>query len=93
MEHDRAGLEQNQIAFLKGRNLPKRMQRQMRRLFHRPERDMPDAISHANFLERPTHPRIPRKPPTAIGRSFKGRDEGGLGCVHGGFWGWIYYLT
>jgi len=33
MEHDRSGLEQREIAFLKGRNLAERMKRQMRGSF------------------------------------------------------------
>ena len=35
VEDDRAGLEQREIAFLIGRDLAERMQRQMRGLLHR----------------------------------------------------------
>ena len=35
MKHDRPGLEQREIAFLIGRNLPERMERQMRGFLHR----------------------------------------------------------
>ena len=37
VEHDRSRLEQAEIAFLKGRNLPERMKRQMCGFLHRTE--------------------------------------------------------
>ena len=35
MEHDRPRLEEGEIAFFIGRDLPERMKREMRRLLHR----------------------------------------------------------
>ena len=67
MENDRSSLEQGEVAFLIGRNLPERMQRQMRRFLHRMERNKANLIGLAHFFKRPANPRIARQPPAAIG--------------------------
>ena len=67
VEHDRPCLEQGEIAFLVGRNLPERMKRQMRSFLHRTERNRADLVGKADFFERPANARITRQPLSAIG--------------------------
>src|SRR5690606_13635771 len=55
MEHDRAALEQRNIAFFVGRDLSEGLTRQMRRLLHLPERNELDPIWLIHFLQRPAH--------------------------------------
>ena len=81
VEHDRASLEQHETAFLIGRDLPERMQRQMRGFFHRAERHEPDLVGKTRFLECPAHARVARESPAAIGRFFKGGDGDGHGAA------------
>src|SRR5207344_669148 len=66
MEHDGPSLEQGEIAFLIGRNLPKRMKRKMRRFFHRTERNKANFVGLPHFLQRPAHARIARQSLAAI---------------------------
>src|SRR3954462_1724357 len=77
MEHDRARLEQAEIAFFVGRNLPERMKRQMRGLLHRLERNKTNLVRLAHFFQRPANARIARQSLAAIGRPFKrGNGDG-----------------
>ncbi|MBB4360891.1 hypothetical protein GGD65_001913 [Bradyrhizobium sp. CIR18] len=66
-QHDRTGFEQGEIAILEGWNLPERMQRQMRRLLHRRERDEADIVGLADLLQRPANPHVARLPAAAVG--------------------------
>jgi hypothetical protein len=50
MENDRPRLEQAEIAFLVGRNLPERMKRQMCGFLHRPERNKTNLVRLAHFF-------------------------------------------
>src|SRR5215212_11068359 len=77
VEHDRPRLEQGEIAFFVGRNLPERMKRQMRGLLHRPERNKANLVRLAYFLQRPANPRITRQSLAAIRRLLKGGDRDG----------------
>ncbi len=77
MEHDRPRLEQDEIAFLVGRNLPERMKRQMRGFLHRPERNEANLVGLAHFFQRPANARVARQSLAAIGRPFKGGDGDG----------------
>src|ERR1700704_83278 len=54
MEHDRPRLEQGEIAFFIGRNLPERMKRTMRGFLHLAERNKTNVVRLAHFFERPT---------------------------------------
>jgi hypothetical protein len=74
MEHDRPRLEQGEIAFFIGRNLPERMKRTMRGFFHRTERKKTNAVGLAHFFKRPAHAHVPRQSLAAIGRPLKGSD-------------------
>lgn len=76
VEHDRSRLEQAEIAFLIGRNLAERIDRQMRELPHRAEREETNIVWLADFLERPANAHVARLPPAAVGRPFKGGDGG-----------------
>ena len=67
VKHDRAGLEQREIAFLVRRDLPERMQREMRGLLHRLERDEANLVGLADFLERPANARVARQALAAVG--------------------------
>ncbi|MFK4701946.1 hypothetical protein ABIF42_007540 [Bradyrhizobium diazoefficiens] len=84
MEHDRARFKQREIAVLEGRDLPERMQRKMRRLLHRRERDEADVVGLADFLQRPANPHVARLSPAAVGRAFEGGDGGHRGAP--GWW-------
>ncbi|MGY2938199.1 hypothetical protein ACVWZK_003341 [Bradyrhizobium sp. GM0.4] len=77
MEHDRAGLEQGEIAVLVGRNLPEWMQGEMRGFFHRLERNQTHVVRLADLFERPAHPHVAGLPLAAVGRAFEGGDGGG----------------
>jgi hypothetical protein len=55
VENDASGPEQSEVAFFIGRDLPERMDREMRGLFHLGERDQADVVGLADFLERPTN--------------------------------------
>src|SRR5262245_16884411 len=77
MEHDRSRLEEGEISFLVGRNLPKRMQRAMRGFLHLTERNEANVVRLAHFFERPANAHIERQSPAAIGRAFKSGDGGG----------------
>jgi hypothetical protein len=67
MEHDRPRLEQAEIAFFVGRNLPERMKRQMCGFLHRPERNKTNLVRLAHFFQRPANARITRQSLAAIG--------------------------
>ena len=67
MEHDRPCLEEDEITFLVGWNLPERMKRQMCGFLHRPERNKTNLVRLAHFFKRPAHARITRQPLAAIG--------------------------
>jgi len=86
VEHDAAGLEQHQVAFLVGRDLAEGMKRPVRRLLHLGEGDQADVIRLADLLERPAHAHVAGQALATIGRGLEGGD-GGLqercGGVHG----------
>ena len=67
VEHDGTGFEQRETAFLVSRDLPEWLKRQVRGLLHRRERDQPDVVRLADFLERPAHRHVARQAPAAIG--------------------------
>ena len=67
MENNSACLEQGEIAFLIGRNLAERMQRQMRGFLHRLERNKTNVVGLAHFFKRPANARITRQSFAAIG--------------------------
>src|SRR5437762_9072110 len=77
MEHDRHCLEQGEVAFLIGRNLPERMKRQMRGFLHRAKRNKANLVGLTHFLKRPANARITLQSLAAIGRPFKSGDGGG----------------
>src|SRR3546814_1147218 len=77
MEHDRPRLEQGEIAFFIGRNLPERMQRAMRRFLHRGERKKTNVVRLAHFFKRPANAHVTRQSLAAIGRPFEGGNGGG----------------
>ena len=62
MEHDRAGLEQGEIAFFIGWNLPERMKREMGGFLHRGERNKANVVGLAHFFERPANAHVARQP-------------------------------
>src|SRR5688572_5541109 len=77
MEHDGARLEQGEIAFFIGRNLPERMKRTMRGFLHLTERNKTNVVRLAYFFKRPANAHVTRQSLAAIGRPFKGGDGGG----------------
>ena len=79
MQDDRAGFEQDEIAFLVGGDLAKRMPRQMRGLLHRLERKMTNVAGLRRFFERPAHARIARQSHATIRRAFESGDGGDHG--------------
>src|SRR5688572_13332779 len=79
MEHDGARLEQGEIAFFIGRNLPERMKRTMRGFLHLAERNKTNVVRLAHFFERPANAHVTRLSLAAIRRLLKG----GNGGVHG----------
>ncbi len=93
VEDDRPRLEQGEIAVFIGRNLPERMEREMRGLLHLVERDQTDVVGLAHFLKRPANAHLTRQAPAAIGRGRKGGDGGGHwkapgGCMTPSMDGW-----
>lgn len=77
VEHDCPRLEEGEIAFFIGRNLPERMQRAVRRRFHRGEGNQPNLVGLAHFFQRPTNAHVACEPLAAVGRVFKGGNGGG----------------
>ena len=77
VEHDGPRLEQDELAFLVGRDLAERMQRQVRRLLHRPERNQANLVGLAHLFQRPANARVARQSLAAVGRAFKGGDGDG----------------
>src|SRR5262249_2059661 len=77
VEHDRPRLEQGEITFLIGRDLPKWLEREMRAFLHRTERDKANLIRLTYFFKRPANARIPRQAPAAIWGPFKGGNHHG----------------
>src|SRR5579863_6665387 len=71
MEYDRPGLEQGEVAFFIGRNLPKGMKQTMRGFLHLSERNKTNLVRLAHFFERPANAHVTRQSPAAIGRPFK----------------------
>ncbi len=61
MEHDRARLEQGEIAFFIGRNLPERMKRKMRGFLHLTERNKTNIVRLAHFFKRPANAHVARQ--------------------------------
>ena len=62
MEHDRACLEQGEIAFLVGRNWPK--DEAPRGFLHRTKRNKANLVGMADFFKRPANARITRQSPS-----------------------------
>src|SRR5882757_11537975 len=77
MEYDRPRLEESEIAFFIGRNLPERMKRTMRGFLHLAERNKTNAIGLAHFFKRPANAHVTCLSLAAVGRPFKGCDGGG----------------
>ena len=67
MEDDRSRLEQRKLAFLIGRNLAERMQRQMRGFLHSAKRNKTNLVRLAHFFKRPANARVTRQSLAAIG--------------------------
>jgi hypothetical protein len=67
MKHDRARLEQDEIAFFISRYLAERLQRAMRRLLQRAERPQTNLVGLACFLQRPANRHVPPQTPAAVG--------------------------
>src|SRR3546814_3991506 len=76
MKDDRSRLKQDEIAFLIGRDLPERMKREMRWLFHLGEGNKANVIRLANLFEGPANPHVSREALSLIRRGFKGSDGG-----------------
>ena len=79
MEHDRPRLEEGEIAFFIGRNLPERMKRAMRGLLHRFERNKTNVVRLAHLFKRPANAHVARQAPAAIGRASKAVMVGRMG--------------
>lgn len=77
MQHDRPGLEQGEIALLIGRDLPEGLDREMRGLLHRLERQQADIVGLADLFERPAQAHVARQAIAPVGRTFEGGDDGG----------------
>src|ERR1700731_3739069 len=77
MEYDRPRLEEGEIAFFIGRNLPERMKCTMRGFLHLTERQKTNVVRLAHFFKRPANAHVTRQPPAAIGRPFKCGDGRG----------------
>src|SRR5271154_6393588 len=77
VEHDRACLEQDKVAFLIGRNQAERMKAQMRGFLLRAEREEANLVGLAHLFKRPANARIARQALAAIGRPLKGGDDDG----------------
>ena len=67
VEHDGSRIEQGEIALFIGRNLPERMNREMRRFLHRAERNQTHLVRLAHFFQRPAHARIASEAFAAVG--------------------------
>src|SRR5690606_15226036 len=76
MEHDRPRLEQGEITFFIGRNLPERMKRTMPGFLQRAEREKTYVVRPTHFFERPANRHVTRQSPATVRRSFKGGDGG-----------------
>ncbi len=77
VKDDRARLEQGEIAFLIGRDQPKRMKAQMRWFRLCLERDSAYLIGLPYLFKRPANPHIARQAQAAVGRSLKRGDDDG----------------
>src|ERR1700736_2552261 len=77
MEYDRPRLEEGEIAFFIGRNLPERMKHTMRGFLHLTERKKTNVVRLAHFFKRPANAHVTRQSLAAIGRPFKSGDGGG----------------
>src|ERR1700716_2950004 len=77
MEHDCPRLEQGEIAFFISRNLPERMQPEMRGFLHLAERKKTNVVRLAHFFKRPANAHVTRQSLAAIGRRFKSGDGAG----------------
>ena len=77
MEDDCSRLEESQIVFLIGRDLPEGLQFQMRRLLHRLERHEANLVRLAYLFERPANAHVARQPLAAVRRTFKGGNRDG----------------
>ena len=73
MEDDRPRFEQDELAFLIGRDLPEGMAGEMRGLLHLLERHQADVVGLAHFLERPANPHVARQPLAAVGGAIRRR--------------------
>src|SRR3546814_4410132 len=81
---DLSRLKQDEIAFLIGRDLPERMKREMRWLFHLGEGNKANDLRLANLFEGPANPHVSREAMSLIRRVFKGSASGrhGKSPVH-----------
>src|SRR3954471_7212338 len=77
VKHDRPCLEQCEIAFFIGRNLPERMKRSMRGFFHVTERNKANVVRLVHFLKGPANAHVTCQSLAAIWRLFKGGNGGG----------------
>src|SRR3979411_734398 len=77
MEYDRPRLEEGEIAFFIGRNLPERMKHTMRGFLHLTERKKTNVVRLAYFFKRPANAHVTRQSLAAIGRPFKSGDGRG----------------
>ena len=77
MENDRPRLEEGEIAFFIGRNLPERMKPAVRGFLHLTERKKTNLVRLAYFFKRPANPHVTRLSSATIGRAFKGGNGGG----------------
>jgi hypothetical protein len=85
MEDDCPRLEQYEIAFFIGRNLPERMQRSMRGFLHLTEGNQTNLVRLTHFFKRPANAHVPRPSLAAIRRAFKGGDGGDYWQTNGDF--------
>ena len=67
VKHDRARLEEAELAFFVSRNLTEWMQPAMCGFFHRRERKQSNVVGLTHFLQRPANAHVARQPPAAIG--------------------------
>src|ERR1700716_4621686 len=77
MKYDRSRLEECEIAFFIGRNLPERMKHTMRGFLHLTERKKTNVVRLAHFFKRPANAHVARQSLAAIGRPCKSGDGGG----------------
>lgn len=71
MENDRSRLEQREIAFFIGWDLPERMKRKMCSRFHRTEGKQPNVVGLVCLFECPANTHVTRQSPAEIGGPFK----------------------